>query len=1155
MPERKISNLFRIKNRFLRSVRLERDFEDPDALDNYVATEFVQDCVNRLAQGVKPKSGQRAWRMTGDYGSGKSSFALLMSHWFAGQEANIPSRIRKVTSYGKCGVASPDYVPVLVTASRQALSKSIVGALSHALQEQFGARSKRQIITRLKEASAQEEPPTDEQTLELILDANTEIITEEKGKGLVLIVDELGKFLEFAAQRPEAQDVFFLQSLAETACRSKDEPFFLICLLHQGFSAYAHDLSHSAQREWEKVAGRYDEIVFNQPIDQLGEIISSALNLRSERVPDSAKKELRSLAKATHEFGWFGATNEKRLLEIAASLFPLHPAVLPVLIRAFRRFGQNERSLFSFLLSNEPFGLQAFATSNTVGNGPLYRLSDFYDYLRTNLGHRLAALSYRSYWTLIESVIDSYAGEDELQVQILKTVGVLNLLNDGDILPLEDAIVCSVAGKDSRLAKNVRSALDVLRKKGVIYDRGRSRGLCLWPHTSVDLDGAFEDARRIIDEPKRVAESIRQYLEVRPIVTRRHYIQTGSLRHFEVRYCSVHKVQAHIDQRQTEADGAIVIPLVESEAERNLAMKLAKDPAWDDLGNWLYAVPLPLGSITSLVVEVQRWEWVAVNTPELNGDRYASEEVTRKIESARNQLIRRVQDLVGLRQSVSSSSLKWYRKRQSLRVKGSRDLMSKLSDIFDKEFESATTIHNELVNRRNLSSAAAAARMRLIERMFTNSHEELLGMDDTKRPPEMSMYLSVLQQSGLHKKRQGEWRISTPRGDADKCNIVPALRRIKEILKSGQESRVNVSELMDELRKPPFGLRDGVIPLLLTAFAIEHEKDVAFYKDGSFQREMTAEAMLVLTKAPTRFEIQYCKIEGVRAELFQKLCSTLDVETPDGRSPELLDIVKPVCVFVAKLPEYVHRTKRLSPLATKVRDAILEAKEPATLLFTELPKACGLDSFAPGTKQNKKQAAAFARSLKSALDELRASFPELLNRMMTELQAAFPSPGSFSEFRRNLSERAMGLLPSLNDEKLKPFCMRVIDDNLPEADWLESVGSCLAYSPPTKWNDSNETKFNGELLDVAARFNRVESVVFDGGIAPTSQRGIRVAITRPDGTEHDQVVHYSPDEEKTLAKLRGQFESILAKNNRLGLAAASEALWSAIQKPDKKDKR
>src|SRR5262249_7081368 len=154
-----------------------------------------------------------------------------------------------------------------------------------------------------------------------------------------------------------------------------------------------------------------------------------------------------------------------------------------------------------------------------------------------------------------------------------------------------------------------------------------------------------------------------------------------------------------------------------------------------------------------------------------------------------------------------------------------------------------------------------------------------------------------------------------------------------------------------------------------TVFAISHEQDVAFYKDGSFLREMTSESMLVLTKQPERFEIQYCKIEGVRAELFEKLLTVLELKPTGERRVELLDVVKPLCVFVAQLPTYVQNTKKLTPIALSVRDGILTARDPARLLFHDLPKACGFKSFSANSAGGK-EVQAFVRALKAALDEL-----------------------------------------------------------------------------------------------------------------------------------------------------------------------------------------
>ena len=53
-----------------------------------------------------------------------------------------------------------------------------------------------------------------------LFESATHQIGAEGGTGLLLVVDELGKFLEYAAQNPAHGDLFVLQSLAEFAART-----------------------------------------------------------------------------------------------------------------------------------------------------------------------------------------------------------------------------------------------------------------------------------------------------------------------------------------------------------------------------------------------------------------------------------------------------------------------------------------------------------------------------------------------------------------------------------------------------------------------------------------------------------------------------------------------------------------------------------------------------------------------------------------------------------------------------------------------------------------------------------------------------------------------------------------------------------------------
>ena len=501
----KIAELFNIQGRFLRSAHLERDFHDPAALQAYVATGHIQASLDRISGGLDRNSGQRAWRITGDYGSGKSSFALLLAYLFAGKDSDLPPQLRRSIDLTSVKRHKPRYLPVLITGSREPLAIVVIRALGRALEDL--GRSRGGVLDRIKRfLGSPAGPSADSDALEIVLEANSELIAKQQAGGLLIILDELGKFLEFAALHPERQDVFFLQQLAEASTRSRQEPLFVVGLLHQGFSAYADQLSQSGQKEWEKIAGRFEELVFDQPLDQIVHLISAALNVPLERCPRGLEPKAKAAMREAIDLGWYGtAPPITSLTQGAASLYPLHPTVIPVLLRLFSRFGQNERSLFSFLLSNEPYGLQTFA-QRMASPETFYRIQDLYDYAASNFGHRLSVQSYRNHWSHIDSLIRSFRSSSEAEIAVLKTVGLLNLINSPELVPTEESLVLAVSEGTASAMDAVRAALHRLRKEtSILYSRGRLGGLCLWPHTSINLDAAYDEAGRAVGHSRRVA--------------------------------------------------------------------------------------------------------------------------------------------------------------------------------------------------------------------------------------------------------------------------------------------------------------------------------------------------------------------------------------------------------------------------------------------------------------------------------------------------------------------------------------------------------------------------------------------------------------------------------------------------------------------------
>jgi hypothetical protein len=215
----RIADLFDIEKRFLRSTHLERDFADRSVLRGYVMTPPAQEGFERLVQGLSPKSGQRAWRVTGDYGTGKSSFALALAHLLYEDGGGLPQDVRKCVDFRSVGVKRPNLLPVLVTGTRAPLGESLRMALARALESKCMRGKPPQLISRLR-APAGKKPGSQDgsEDIGLLEEAGRYLRHSGKADGIVIILDELG-ILEFAALHPDRQDIYLLQCCGGIAKR------------------------------------------------------------------------------------------------------------------------------------------------------------------------------------------------------------------------------------------------------------------------------------------------------------------------------------------------------------------------------------------------------------------------------------------------------------------------------------------------------------------------------------------------------------------------------------------------------------------------------------------------------------------------------------------------------------------------------------------------------------------------------------------------------------------------------------------------------------------------------------------------------------------------------------------------------------------------
>lgn len=300
-----LDKLVAVSPRFARSVSLVRNAHRSDALDGYILTPTGRDVLRRLADALRGETSTRAWSLTGPYGSGKSAFALLTAQLLSGDQKVRQQARSYLTScdaemaerFFGAGSLLPKKTgrlcPVLVTGSRQPLEKALASALAASLRT-FATRGRKPQVIDDLETLAKQAAPSGTAIVGMFEEANEYLDRfGPEAAGILLIVDELGKFLEYGATNPEQGDIFVLQELAESATRSR-RPFLFMTVLHQALDRYADHMSPGRRAEWAKVQGRFEDVAFEERTEQLLRLLTHAVRHIGK---DDDLKPLQRLAK------------------------------------------------------------------------------------------------------------------------------------------------------------------------------------------------------------------------------------------------------------------------------------------------------------------------------------------------------------------------------------------------------------------------------------------------------------------------------------------------------------------------------------------------------------------------------------------------------------------------------------------------------------------------------------------------------------------------------------------------------------------------------------------------------------------------------------------------------------------------------------------
>ena len=1047
-------------NRFTKSTNIKYDFFDRSSTDGIILTNPIRELLVTIHEAITIENASKAISIIGPYGTGKSTGLLYALKYFSGllpldQQKQIYNSCHNSKS---CGEIHKDTIlPV----------KTIVPCILVGRRRTIGEVLSEQLLGIAKSSGLK---PRQKDPIYLIEKIIPEL--EKKGQALLIIIDELGKFLENAVDDPSQGDVYILQEIAEYASRL-DGSLIIITSRHQSFESYASTLSVAEINEWKKIQGRYYDITFQSTTKE-------SLYFICESLIDKPAKGGARLPKYYWEYidsNRFPCFQDFELSHMQATSI-LHPVVTVLLSPMFKKLAQNERSVFSFINSNEPNGIDDFLNSNKAND--VYGLFDLFDYIYKNLYYAILNTSAANTWSQIESLFIKHPNLTQQQAELLKVICTLDIFRDNLQIPStpENIAFCYRTTPAKLDQECILTDLKSLVSERLLTKNETWNTYHVWYGGSIDVEKIINENYKTQFFIEEFANVLNQNNPLPPLLAKSHYARTGTIRYFSQEYLASNFSSSDISNQlkvESNQPGSVYTICYEDLIDKEHSLEQIQD-------FYSKSTPPPpvIFCFLRLSTRIKKLfnYYNAVNdvrhaSNEIAADEVSFQLITKLLERADGDLDNELRKLRSLNNSVDV----WNPNTNIIENLNTKQFNQKLSHLFDQIYTKTPTIFNEIANR---SKPSASGNLGIKELSFAmlNQHQSELGLHGG---PEWGIYLSVIKRTGIHRIVDGVLGFYEPTEE----RLIELWGELYKLFVGSRSRRLQLLELYEIMNIPPFGIKKGLHPILALSFMLSHDGEISWYEEDDFIIDISPSIIEILLKKPELFSFRYIESSTFTEEFYRKIIDEFEIDGITRKHVSPIDILKPILTEISRMPEFtLHTSLSLNDVTRKFRKAVLEAKEPEQLLFVDIPKAFDLPIYAEMTDQ---QRSILISQFKSCYLNLKSAYSTLLTTLRQKLFHEFGIKDN-NKSRNKLIEVISKSASSIEDVRLSPFLNRILDRAQEDDLWIENVASAVIDSPPRFWKDRDVNRFDIELKLMVNRYQLFEKSLDRDGLNKSLNR-------------------------------------------------------------------
>jgi len=1161
------NNKIWVEKGFQTSVNIAYDLNNENKIKNFIPTIASLDVIEDVLLSTSSSATNRARILIGAYGKGKSHIILmLMSLLSKKDKALFEVLLNKINEYNPSLYdyavsyieSDRKLLPIVISGNSVSLTQSFLGALQQSLKNENllnlmpETNFKSAIATiELWKSSYPETYRKLEETIDVSIDEfiislkEFDVIAYEKfndifptltsgatfnpfvnvdvvelyenvvGKlkehgfdGVYIIYDEFSKYLESSISNTTIRDIKLLQDFAEKCDRSGDKQMHLMLISHKDISNYIDkQLPKEKVDGWKGVSGRFKHVSLHNNFSQMYEIISTVIKKDEEfwkRYTVENEVRFKSLMERFLSNGLFDKNDLGTAHFAIIGCYPLHPISTFILPRLSEKIAQNERTLFTFLSSDNKYTLNAFL-QNIDSEFPILTPDYIYDYFEPLFRKEIYTNEIHKIYSLTATVLRRIES-NSLSSKIIKTIALIYMVEQFEKLPpIHNIVVDAYIETVSNISEINDTLKELIEKDCIVYLKRSNGYLKIKESSGVDI---FAEINKTIEKNVtniRAKEILNDASFDSYMYPTAYNDEMEITRYFDFKFIDSEEFYA-VDNwgRKTEglsSDGAVyaIIPKSSSDIENIRNMISSNNYGHDRV---LFVLPKIFTDIKKVAHEYYAVKLLknASLDDELLSDEY--DIIIEDLEEVISKFIRSY-----TRPETSGAEYFYYGKKMPFKRKA--QISAKLSEICFKTYPNTPLINNETINKDIITTAALNSRNKVVTGLLEKDLNINLGLRGTGQ--DISFMRSTLIRTGILLNEETKPELTLLPPDDNMRKLLFVIQNF--FAESNSNEGKNFKDLYDILTLPQYGygIKKGVIPIYI-AVVMHSFKKYMVVKTKNNEVNISTDLLNSINEAPENFVVymEDWNQEKVRyIESLTELFSDYIIEREKDYNT-FSYVVSAMSRWYMNLPKYAKSLKTIYKGRNSVNDFKLDKSQLRFInslkrpninareyLFKDLLKIFEYADFSINIIDN-------VRCAKNVFDNAKA---ELIKQLISDVKIIFSDSNNedatlssvIKDYIEGLKPETLSHLYTKGEDKILSLMKTISNDNIM---FIERLGKAVTNLRIDDWTRDTVTTFITELENIKnsiEEFNR--SIVMADINDSQNRKGYKISFYDDNGNE------------------------------------------------------